>query len=127
MDAIARHLIAEYYGCDPVQINHPERLRPILEQAVVAGRATVIKTALHQFSPQGVSGVVILAESHLAVHTWPEHCFAAVEILVCGVTPDPEASHRYLLEQLRPAHHTVRILGRGDVETARRYRAAPRS
>jgi len=125
MDAIARHLIAEYYGCDPEQLDRPERLRPILEQAVVEGKATVIKTSLHQFSPQGVSGVVILAESHLAVHTWPEYGFAAVEILVCGEAPDPEASHRYLLQQLKPSHHTVRMLQRGDLQTAMRYFAAP--
>jgi S-adenosylmethionine decarboxylase proenzyme len=125
MDAIARHLLAEYYGCDPVQLNDPERLRPLLEQAVVEGKATVIKTSLHQFSPHGVSGVVILAESHLAVHTWPEYGFAAVEILVCGETPDPEASHRYLLGQLKPSHHTVRLLQRGDLPTAMRHFTPP--
>jgi S-adenosylmethionine decarboxylase proenzyme len=121
MHAIARHLLAEYYGCDPELLDSPGRLRPLLERAVVEGKATVIQTSLHQFSPQGVSGVVILAESHLAVHTWPEYGFATVEILVCGEAPDPGASHRYLLEQLEPAHHGVQLLHRGDLPTAIRY------
>jgi S-adenosylmethionine decarboxylase proenzyme len=114
MDTLARHLLAEYYGCDPRQLDDPQRLAPLLEAAVEAGRATVIRTLLHRFGPQGVSGVVILAESHLAVHTWPEHAFATVEVLVCGAGPDPEASHRFLLQRLRPARHELRVLGRGD-------------
>jgi S-adenosylmethionine decarboxylase len=117
MTALARHVLAEYYGCDPAILDDPDFLRPIIEEAVRAAGAEVIKTSLHQFKPQGVSGVVILAESHLAVHTWPEHGFAAVEIFTCGEEPEPEAGHRYLLEQLKPAYHTVRALERGDLDT----------
>jgi len=125
MDALARHLLAEYYGCDPAQLDDPRLLAPLLEAAVEAGRATVIRTLLHRFGPQGVSGVVILAESHLAVHTWPEHAFATVEILVCGDGPDPEASHRFLLERLRPERHEVRLLGRGDLALIDQTRRPP--
>ena len=115
MTALAKHLLAEYYGCDPAMLDNQEYLAPILEEAVRAAKATVMKTCLHKFSPQGVSGVVILAESHLAVHTWPEHGYAAVEIFTCGDVAMPEAGHQYLLEKLKPSHHTVRILERGDM------------
>jgi S-adenosylmethionine decarboxylase len=115
MRALARHVLAEYYGCDPALLDDPDRLRPLLEKAVVQANATVIKTVLHQFSPQGVSGVVVLAESHLAVHTWPEHGYAAVEIFTCGAEAIPEKGHEYLLEELEPAHHTVRVLQPGDL------------
>jgi S-adenosylmethionine decarboxylase proenzyme len=105
-------------------LDDPEFLRPIIEEAVRAAGAEVIKTSLHQFKPQGVSGVVILAESHLAVHTWPEHGYAAVEIFTCGEKPDPEAGHRYLLEKLKPAHHTVRVLERGDMDVIHKVNAS---
>jgi len=116
MKALARHVLAEYYGCDPVLLDDPGRLRPLLEEAVSQAKATVIKTVLHQFSPQGVSGVVVLAESHLAVHTWPEHGYAAVEIFTCGDEAIPEKGHEYLLTKLEPARHTVRVLQRGDLD-----------
>jgi len=121
MTALARHVLAEYYGCDPGPLDDPEYLRPILEDAVRASRAEVIKTMLHQFSPQGVSGVVILAESHLAVHTWPEHGFAAVEIFTCGDHTDPMAGHKFILEKLRPKHHNVRLIERGDEKVIEKY------
>jgi len=116
MRALARHVLAEYYGCDPDILDDPENLTPLLEGAVRAAKATIIKTVLHQFAPQGVSGVVVLAESHLAVHTWPEYGYAAVEIFTCGDTTDPEAGHKYLLEKLEPTSHTVKILDRGDMD-----------
>lgn len=121
MRALARHVLAEYYGCDPKALDDQEFLRPLLEDAVRASNATVIKTSLHRFSPQGVSGVVILAESHLAVHTWPEYGYAAVEIFTCGDDTDPEAGHKFLLEHLKPAYHEVRVLERGDPSTIRQY------
>jgi S-adenosylmethionine decarboxylase proenzyme len=123
MEALARHVVAEYYGCDPAVLDDPARLQPLLEAAVAAAKATVITTHLHQFAPQGVSGVVILAESHLAVHTWPEYGYAAVEIFTCGDHTDPQAGHQYLLDKLRPAFHTVRVLERGDLGLIKRYPA----
>jgi S-adenosylmethionine decarboxylase proenzyme len=121
MAALARHVLAEYYGCEPGLLDDPARLQPLLEAAVRAAKAVVIKTQLHHFSPQGVSGVVILAESHLAVHTWPEHGYAAVEIFTCGDHTDPAAGHRYLLQHLKPAHHTVQVLERGDLRLIQRF------
>ncbi len=127
MQALARHVLAEYYGCDPAKLNDPDYLSPLLEEAVRAANATVLKTCLHRFSPQGVSGVVVLAESHLAVHTWPEHCYASVEIFTCGDTTDPEAGHLYLLSKLEPSHHTLQVLDRGDMETIKQHQCKPQA
>ncbi len=124
MKALARHVLAEYYGCDPLILDDPAYLEPILAEAARVSNATVMDSCLHKFSPQGVSGVLILAESHLAVHTWPEHSYAAVEIFTCGDTTNPEAGHRYLLEELKPSHHELKLLERGDLETARRHEDA---
>jgi len=121
MKALAKHVIAEYYGCDPVVLDDPAFLEPILAEAARVSNATVMDSCLHKFSPQGVSGVLILAESHLAVHTWPEHSYAAVEIFTCGDTTDPEAGHRYLLDKLKPSHHELKVLERGDLQTAEQH------
>lgn len=124
MKPLARHVLAEYYGCDARILDDPEFLGPILRGAVTAAKATVIETCLHQFAPQGVSGVIILAESHLAVHTWPEYGYAAVEIFTCGDHTDPMAGHEYLLERLAPKHHQVRTIERGDMDVIDRYPVA---
>lgn len=121
MTSLAKHVLAEYYGCDPAKLNDPTWLAPHLEQAVREAKATVIKSFLHQFSPQGVSGVVVLAESHLAVHTWPEHGYASVEIFTCGDNTEPELGHEYLLKQLKPVHHTLRVLMRGDMDLINKF------
>jgi S-adenosylmethionine decarboxylase len=124
MNSLARHLVAEYYGCDPTILDDPAQLTPLLEEAAREANATVLKTCIHQFSPQGVSGVLILAESHLAVHTWPEHGYASVEIFTCGDTTDPEAGHQFLVENLNPAHHEWRIIQRGCLDKVKQYAAA---
>ena len=104
-----------------LKLNDKEYLSSLLGRAVEASNATVIKTILHQFSPQGVSGVVILAESHLAVHTWPEFGYAAIEIFTCGEDTHPEKGHEYLLDKLSPEHHEVKVLMRGDLALINRF------
>ena len=121
MKSLAKHVLAEFYGCDPVKINDEKYLSSLFEEAARVSNATVIKTMLHKFSPQGVSGVVILAESHLAVHTWPEHGYAAVEIFTCGDHTTPEAGIEYIQKQLKPKHHEVRVLDRGVMEEVSKY------
>ncbi len=121
MKSLAKHVLAEYYGCDPAKIDDPKYLSSLFEGAARASNATVIKTMLHKFSPQGVSGVVILAESHLAVHTWPEHGYAAVEIFTCGDHTTPEEGIKYILENLKPKHHEVRVIERGVMDEVAKY------
>ncbi len=121
MAGLARHVLAEYYGCDPAKLDDAAYLAPLLEKAAKAANATVVQTCLHRFAPQGVSGVVILAESHLAIHTWPEYGYASVEVFTCGSQADPEAGHQYLLDNLNPTHHEIKVLTRGDLEVIKRY------
>ena len=118
---LARHLLAEYYGCDVDLLDSVEGLKPLLVGAAEAARTTVLNVHLHKFQPQGVSGVVILAESHLAVHTWPEFGFASIELYVCGEDADPAAGHAYLEEHLRPSHTKIQTVSRGSMELVRRF------
>ncbi len=90
MRALGRHLLVELYGCDPELLKKVDAVREIMVSAAKACKATVVDVAFHEFKPFGVSGVVVIAESHLSIHTWPEYRYAAVDIFTCGKTIDPE-------------------------------------
>jgi len=122
---LARHLLCEYYGCPPEALDDPDLVARLLGEAAAAAKTTLLETRLHRFAPQGVSGVAILAESHLAIHTWPEHGFATVEVFVCGDEADPWAAHRHLLEAFGSAHAVTRLVPRGSLELARRIQRSP--
>lgn len=83
-DALGRHLLLELYDCPAEKLYYPTDSEEILLNAAKIMGATVIEAKFHAFNPHGVSGVVIIAESHLTVHTWPEHAYAAVDIFSCG-------------------------------------------
>lgn len=86
MTAIGQHLIADLTGCDGLA--DPARVEAALLAGVAAAGATLLAIRLHHFGPQqGVTGVALLAESHISIHTWPEHGLAAVDIFLCGAAP----------------------------------------
>lgn len=82
--ALGRHITIEYYDCAPDVLLDKDRVETILLKAAKESGATIISSSFHQFEPQGVSGVVIIAESHFTVHAWPEHDYAAVDIFTCA-------------------------------------------
>jgi S-adenosylmethionine decarboxylase len=82
--ALGRHITIEYYDCAPDVLLDKERVESMLLKAARESGATIISSSFHQFEPQGVSGVVIIAESHFTVHAWPEHNYAAVDIFTCA-------------------------------------------
>ncbi len=90
--ALGRHLIVEVFDADPSLLNDAQALEQLLLDAARAAHATVIQSVFHQFSPYGVSGVVVIAESHLAIHTWPEYGYAAIDIFTCGPKMDLDAA-----------------------------------
>lgn len=80
--------------------------------------ATVIDTIFHQFSPQGVTGVIAIAESHLCIHTWPEHAYAAVDIFTCGEAFDPTEAANLIVEALESRDPELTEVERGLLATA---------
>jgi S-adenosylmethionine decarboxylase proenzyme len=86
----------------------------MLEAASYSG-ATVLGSSFHYFTPQGVSGVIVIAESHLAIHTWPEYEYAAVDIFTCGVVVDPWVAFHRLKLSLDSKECIVREIVRGEV------------
>lgn len=110
---LARHTLLELRGCDSDVLNAPAELKELLLEAVRRGHGTIVTEVFHTFSPHGVSGVVVIAESHVAIHTWPEHDYAAVDIFSCGTTLDHLAIRDRIRAGLRAATVESRELTRG--------------
>ena len=105
--ALGRQLTIEYYGCDPRILADAARMEKIFLAAAKKSHATVIESCFHAFEPQGVSGVVIISESHFAVHAWPEHDYAAVDIFTCGDTIDFQTAETTLRRGLDSKRHVI--------------------
>ena len=112
METIGRHLIAEYYNCDSDAINNVEYVKSHMCEVAEKIGATVLGEKFHQFEPQGVSGTVVIAESHLSIHTWPEKGYVAVDIFTCGGL-DPSVGFEYLGQMLKAQSGRVQEILRG--------------
>jgi S-adenosylmethionine decarboxylase proenzyme len=84
VETLGRHLIVELYGCSTSALDDPDAVEAAMLDATEAVGATRLSSSFHKFSPGGVSGTVVIAESHLSIHTWPEAGYAAVDIFTCG-------------------------------------------
>ena len=112
------HLLGEWFGCPPsAAMTSADVLRPLCLDAVAAAGLTPLGHTFHQFSPQGVTGLVLLAESHVAVHTWPETGFATVDVYVCNVSADngdrAHALYDAIKRVLTPTEAREHIVHRG--------------
>ena len=110
---LARHTLLELHDCDTRLLNAPAELKELLLEAVRRGHGTIVTNVFHTFSPHGVSGVVVIAESHVAIHTWPEHGYAAVDIFSCGTTLDHAAIRDWIHQGLQAKRVESRELTRG--------------
>ena len=117
MKSLGRHLLTEFYGCDREILNDPDRIKTIMEEAAVTSGASIVQSVFHLFNPHGISGVVVIAESHLAIHTWPEYGYSAVDIFTCGEEVDPWRAHHYLKEKLRAGSASTVEIFRGKIES----------
>lgn len=113
MNALGRHVLAEVYGCRTPVIDSVQSVQEIMVNAALAAGAEIREVAFHKFSPQGVSGVVVISESHLAVHTWPEYGYAAVDVFTCGERVDPWAAVEYIIRAFGAAKYTATEMKRG--------------
>lgn len=116
MNALGRHILAEIYGCSFDILNNKEKIQKIMVEATLEAGAEVREVAFHKFSPQGVSGVVVISESHLTIHTWPELGYAAVDVFTCGESVNPWDACNYLTEKLKAEHMTATEVKRGIFE-----------
>ena len=110
-----KHYLVDFLGCDPDSLRFVDRTREVFLRAAREARATLVAEAFHQFAPEGVSGVLLIAESHLSVHTWPEDCFAAVDIFTCGEEMDARLAIDVLRDAFRAEEIVVRVHVRGSL------------
>lgn len=111
--AFGRHFIVELCACSADAIADAEVVERALVLAAERAGATILDRHFHRFEPHGVSGLVIIAESHLSIHTWPEHRYAAVDIFTCGEHMAPERGIELLIAQLGAGSCHVTELTRG--------------
>ncbi len=118
-DFLGRHVIAELHGCDPDLLDDAEFITNILLKAAHDTRVTVVDYVVRKFEPQGVSAVVIISESHITIHTWPELRYAALDFYTCG-DEDPENAVRQIADSLRTKNLTIFKANRGNVKKIHR-------
>lgn len=99
METMGRHVISELWGCDVEVLNNMERIERIFVDAALKSGAEIREVAFHKFAPQGVSGVVIISESHLTIHSFPEHGYASIDVYTCGDL-DPNVAADYIAEAI---------------------------
>lgn len=116
METKGVHFILELSGCDPDIINNLDEVRKTLTEAAIKANAEILQVVFHRFTPQGVSGVVVISESHLSVHTWPEHSYAALDIYTCGLNTMPQRACEYIIESFKAKDVFLTTLSRGEFE-----------
>ena len=99
MRSLSQHSLLEFYDCDASRLKQAKDVGKILRAAVLAGGGTIVKSVFHNFSPYGVSGVIVITESHVTIHTWPEHAYAAVDVFSCST----KLNHKVIRKELKHA------------------------
>ena len=111
--SLGKQAIVEFYNCNQEKLNNSDFLEESLNNAARQAQATVVKSVFHKFSPHGVTGVIVIAESHLSIHTWPEYNYAAVDIFTCGEQIENQTALEIIKKALDSKFHSVVELKRG--------------
>jgi S-adenosylmethionine decarboxylase len=117
LTALGKHLLLELRDCNREALNDLSLLEGTLVYAAEEAGATVVGKHFHRFAPQGVSGAVLISESHLSLHTWPEYGYAAVDIFTCGDSVDSDLAAEILIERLGSKDPTIMEIKRGLLVT----------
>jgi S-adenosylmethionine decarboxylase len=100
MDTMGRHVISELWGCNSEKLNDMDFIEQLFVEAALKAGAEIREVAFHKFAPHGVSGVVIISESHLTIHSFPEHGYASIDVYTCGDRIDPNVAADYISDAL---------------------------
>ena len=111
-DTVGKHCILELYNCDSAKLDDEAFLRDTITSAAKRAGATLLHLITHRFDPQGVTGLALLAESHISIHTWPEYGYAAIVAFTCGDRTDPEKACDFLRKAFEATNGSIRILKR---------------
>ncbi|MBL7209209.1 MAG: adenosylmethionine decarboxylase [Dehalococcoidia bacterium] len=117
MNALGRHLLLELRDCNWEVLDDLDYIRNCLRDTAEEIGADVVNECFYQFSPHGITGVVIISESHICIHTWPEHRYAAVDVFTCGSSVEPERAVKRLVEKLGSKDPSFLELERGILQS----------
>lgn len=118
MYALGTHLLVELKDCNPEILKDLSRVKEVLVSAAKEAKATIVDVSFHEFNPFGISGMVVIAESHLSIHTWPEYAYAAIDIFTCGDVIKPETAAHYLIERFESKNPSIVEMKRGIISCA---------
>lgn len=113
MYALGKHWLVEMEGCDPKILTNLKGIRDAMVEASKKANTTMVAKKFHRFRPIGVSGVVVIAESHLGIHTWPEYEYAAIDFFACGKQTKLQRAVTYLAKMLKAKKVSIRAFKRG--------------
>ncbi|BAC12894.1 adenosylmethionine decarboxylase [Oceanobacillus iheyensis] len=113
MDVLGRHIIAELWECNLEKLNNIDFIRDTFVEAAVLAGAEVREVVFHPFAPYGISGVVIISESHLTIHSFPEHGYASIDVYTCGDKVDPNIAVKHIADALESSVGQFREIPRG--------------
>ncbi|MGL5084948.1 MAG: adenosylmethionine decarboxylase [Clostridium sp.] len=121
MEQLGRHILVEYYNCDKDILKDHSIIEEYMRNAAIEANATIVTSCFHKFNPWGVSGAVIIQESHLTIHTWPEYGYASVDLFTCGDTVNPWVGFKYLEKVLKSERSESTEVARGVVDKVKTF------
>ena len=113
---LGKHILIELWECEKSVLDDIKTVEVLMLEAAKKAKVTIVEKCFHKFSPYGVSGVVVIAESHLAIHTWPEYNYAAVDFFTCNKNCNTDIAIEYLKEGFKSENYSVKIIKRGNLE-----------
>jgi S-adenosylmethionine decarboxylase proenzyme len=114
MNSLGKHIILELYNCNSAKLNNRLFLEDTMIEAAKLAGASIVGSHFHAFAPHGLSGMVIIKESHLAVHTWPENEYAAVDFFTCSASFDHKKAIDFIFQELNCKRHEFQVIDRGE-------------
>ncbi|OCL27235.1 S-adenosylmethionine decarboxylase proenzyme [Orenia metallireducens] len=121
LQQLGRHILVEFYNCDSDILKSHKKIEEYMKQAAIEAKATIVQSVFHHFNPWGVSGAVVISESHLTIHTWPEYNYAAVDLFTCGGDVNPWDAFDYLAEKLGAEKTETTEVARGMFDKVKRF------
>ena len=109
---IGSHYILELYQCNMAKLNDEAFVRTIITTSAKVAEAKLINLITHSFRPQGVTGLALLAESHISIHTWPEVAYAAIDVFTCGDHTMPEKACKFLSQEFEAKKFSFKSIDR---------------
>jgi S-adenosylmethionine decarboxylase len=115
LENLGKHCTLEVYGVKSELLDNVQFIDETLRQAAIIAGATILDSVFYKFEPQGVTFILLLSESHISIHTWPEKGCAAIDIYTCGLS-EPETAVWHVIEKFKPKSHSTKSFPRGGYE-----------